>query len=238
MNRSTPRRGGPPAARVVVASMAAGRLRDVLVDGGPVSDGGGPLPGDVAPYRTPSRALMLFRTSTEGTTMTATLTPAPPGELVEADRHGTHAVTALRAIDPRHPHIDPRHGDCTLGEVDGAAVTALLWAAADGLGAADRTLLQMQLGLGLEPAEVAAVLGTTPAAADQRLFQMRRRLARAVPARLLWDAGEGGCRRLQVALRAAGIGRFGARAVRAIAVHVAACDGCAHAEDRLLAEVA
>lgn len=208
------------------------------MDGQTVSDGGGPLPGDIAPYRTPSRALMLFRTSTEGMTMTATLTPAPTGELFEEARHGTHAVTALRAIDPRHPHIDPRHGDHLLGQVDQAAVTALLWAAADALSATDRSLLQMQLGLGLEPAEVAAVLGTTPAAAGQRLFQMRRRLARAVPARLLWDAGEGGCRRLRVALRAAGIDRFGAKAVRVTAVHVAACDGCAQAEDRLLAAVA
>ncbi len=182
----------------------------------------------------------MIRTTLEGTTMAPAPTslPALDQDLVGASRGDGQAAAARWVIDPRHPHIDPHHDDHLLVEDERAAVAALLWAAADAVDADDRSLLRMQLGLGLQTAEIAGVLGTTPDAAERRLFQMRRRLARAVPARLLWDAGEGGCRRLQVALRAAGIGRFGPEAVRAIAVHVVVCDRCARAEDQLRGQVA
>lgn len=105
-------------------------------------------------------------------------------------------------------------------------LVALLWEAADALGDRDRDVLDLHLRHGLEPAEVAEVIGINRNAANQSMHRVRQRLATAIGARVLWRSGSPKCDLLRADLEAAGIVEFGAEASRFIDRHAASCDGC------------
>jgi RNA polymerase sigma factor (sigma-70 family) len=111
----------------------------------------------------------------------------------------------------------------------------LVWAAAAALGPRDATLLDLHLRHGLEPHELATELGVAPNAAHQALFRLRKRLATAIRAWLLWRDGEPDCVVLQAELVAAGVERFGPELVRLVDRHVADCEDCEEHQQRVTA---
>jgi RNA polymerase sigma factor (sigma-70 family) len=69
----------------------------------------------------------------------------------------------------------------------------LLWAAAAALGERDASILDLHVRHGLTPAELAADLGVEPNHAHQLVHRLRKRLADAVGAFLLWNGGSPRC---------------------------------------------
>jgi RNA polymerase sigma factor (sigma-70 family) len=106
------------------------------------------------------------------------------------------------------------------------AYVALVWDAAETLGDRDREVLDLNLRHGLEPAEIADVVGLNRNAANQLVHRVKQRLTTAIGARVLWRSGEPSCSALRAELVAAEIDRFDADAVRAIDRHAAACEAC------------
>lgn len=105
-------------------------------------------------------------------------------------------------------------------------LVALVWESVDALGARDAEVLDLSLRHGLTPAEVAEVVGTNRNAANQMVHRARLRLGDAIRARVLWRGGEPQCGDLADALRAAGITRFDADAVRVTTAHAESCERC------------
>jgi hypothetical protein len=102
----------------------------------------------------------------------------------------------------------------------------LLWDAAEALGERDRDVLDLSLRHGLEPAEIADVIGLNRNAANQLVHRVRQRLGTAVGARVLWRDGQPTCSALRAELAAAGVDEFGADAVRVTDRHAGGCDEC------------
>jgi RNA polymerase sigma factor (sigma-70 family) len=111
----------------------------------------------------------------------------------------------------------------------------LVWAAAAALGPRDASILDLHLRHGLEPHELADELGIAPNAAHQALFRLRKRLAGAIRAWLLWRGGEPTCVVLRAELTAAGKERFGPEVVRAVDRHTATCGVCEEERERVVA---
>jgi len=90
--------------------------------------------------------------------------------------------------------------DITEGAAERAEVRALLTAAARGLDPAEREVLELQLRQGLEPAEVAAVLGLSRSQAHSLTSRARDQLETCLAALLVGRAGRGDCRQLSALL--------------------------------------
>ncbi|MCU1352590.1 MAG: putative polymerase subfamily sigma factor [Acidimicrobiales bacterium] len=103
----------------------------------------------------------------------------------------------------------------------------LLWDAAEALSPADQLFLDLHVRQGLGTAELAELLDVTTNNVHQKWFRVRRRLAVAVEARLIWRGGAAGCGELARRLRAAGVTTFGQDAVAVVSDHVADCPLCA-----------
>ncbi len=102
----------------------------------------------------------------------------------------------------------------------------LVWAAADGLSERDAQVLDLSVRHGLEPAEIAGVVGVSRVHAAQLVSRSRKRLERALRARLLWREGEPACAGLAGSLEKAGVLGFDAGAVDVIERHARRCDEC------------
>jgi len=107
-----------------------------------------------------------------------------------------------------------------------AEVAALVWEAAEALGGRDAEVLDLTLRQGLDPAAVAAVVGTNRNAANQMVHRARTKLRDALCARVLWRGGEPVCGDLADTLAAAGVARFDAEAVRIATAHADVCNVC------------
>jgi len=90
--------------------------------------------------------------------------------------------------------------DVTEGAAERAEVRALLTAAARGLDPAEREVLELQLRQGLEPAEVAAVLGLSRGQAHSLVSRARDQLETCLAVLLVGRAGRGDCRQLSALL--------------------------------------
>lgn len=129
--------------------------------------------------------------------------------------------TMTAVADASAPDHDP------LERMDQAARISLVWDAAAALGPRDASVLDLHLRHGLSAAELADELGVTANNAHQVLFTMRKRLANAVRALVLWRAGYPTCPDLRQGLAGGGLTSFGGPMVKAIDRHVDGCPNCA-----------
>jgi len=113
-----------------------------------------------------------------------------------------------------------------LGEgTERAQLRALLAAAAAGLNSGEREILELQLRQGLEPAEVAAVLGVSRNHANALLSRTRDQLEACLAVLLVGRAGRGECRELSGML-AGWDGRLTAALRKRVHRHIARCATC------------
>jgi RNA polymerase sigma factor (sigma-70 family) len=98
---------------------------------------------------------------------------------------------------PQPPVVPPGAADTVIDITEGAAeraeLRALLTAAARGLDPVEREVLELRLRQGLEPAEVAAVLGVSHSHASSLASGARDRLETSLGALLVGRAGRGDC---------------------------------------------
>jgi RNA polymerase sigma factor (sigma-70 family) len=129
--------------------------------------------------------------------------------------------------------IDTRSsgGDAADGLVDRER-DDLVWAASAALGEDDASLLSLHLRHELRAPELAEELGVEPNTAHQRLFRLKKRLAEALGAWVLWRRGAPACAALRTTLSEAGLSVFDRATAKAIAAHAKRCDECD--ETRLL----
>ncbi len=128
--------------------------------------------------------------------------------------------TVSTVADRASPGEDP------FEELDQAGRVSLVWEAAQALGPADLSILDLHLRHGLSGAELADELGVTANNAHQKLFQLRKRLGGAVRAVVLWRGGRPSCASLGVTLEQAGSPRFGPEVVKLVDRHLATCADC------------
>lgn len=112
---------------------------------------------------------------------------------------------------------------------------ALVWEAAAGLNPGDRLLLDLHLRKGLEPGEIARVLGTRAGNVYTRLSRLRDALEESVSALVLIRRGHGHCRELEALLERYGGDRFTPLLRKALNRHLAKCDACQESRRRLVA---
>jgi RNA polymerase sigma factor (sigma-70 family) len=122
--------------------------------------------------------------------------------------------------------LDTRRSDDATDGVTRAEHGDLVWAASAALGEDDASVLSLHLRHGLEAPELAEELGVKPNAAHQRLFRLKKRLADAIGAWVLWRRGQPSCSVLQTILDDAGITRFDATTARTIGAHARDCSAC------------
>lgn len=122
--------------------------------------------------------------------------------------------------------LDPRQSDEPQRHVDEQDYGDLVWAASAALGEDDASLLSLHLRHGLEAAELAEELGLQPNAAHQRLFRLRKRLADAIGAWVLWHKGQPACQELTAALGRADVAGFDSQTARTISRHAKGCKDC------------
>lgn len=110
----------------------------------------------------------------------------------------------------------------------------LVWAAAVGLNPEDRALLDLNLRQGLDPVEIATVLGTAAGTVYTRLSRLRDALESSVSAHILLRRGRGECRDLSGLVE-----RYGesmtANLRKAINRHLAGCDRCQESRRKFVA---
>jgi RNA polymerase sigma factor (sigma-70 family) len=133
-------------------------------------------------------------------------TPSDPGAAWPEDVIGTFADPARVAED--------------------SGYAALLWDAADALGARDREVLDLTLRHGLTGVEVGDVLGIRPDNATQLVQRAQARLGTALEARVLWRRGAATCAGLRADLIAADADDFDGETVRVVDRHAAGCREC------------
>lgn len=109
--------------------------------------------------------------------------------------------------------------------LDAAEATELLWAAAEGLGPADRELLALVLQSDLDSGDVAAITGETPSAVYVRVSRLKDSLGRAAGALLVARHHREDCEALD-ALLAEWDGAYSALWRKRIARHVDGCEVC------------
>ncbi len=136
---------------------------------------------------------------------------------------GGGAVTAPRgfAVEDRLTRAE-RPEDA----VEDDEIVALVWGAADALGERDREVLDLHLRHGLEPGEIAEIIGVSRNAANQTMHRVRKRLATAIAARVLWRSGSPKCAELRAVLAAAELPTFDAETVRLVDRHAGMCGEC------------
>lgn len=122
--------------------------------------------------------------------------------------------------------LDTRRSDDPTDNVARAEHGDLVWAASAALGEDDASVLSLHLRHGLGAPELADELGVKPNAAHQRLFRLKKRLADAIGAWVLWRHGQPSCAVLQTILDDAGLTRFDATTARTIAAHAHGCSAC------------
>jgi RNA polymerase sigma factor (sigma-70 family) len=122
-------------------------------------------------------------------------------------------LDARQADDPSAPLEQREHGD-------------LIWAASAALGEEDASLLSLHLRHDLGAPELAEELGVQPNAVHQRLFRLKKRLADAIGAWVLWRGGGPSCPELSAALERAEATSFDRGTAKAIVTHTRGCDAC------------
>ena len=110
--------------------------------------------------------------------------------------------------------------------VEDGEIVALVWGAADALGERDREVLDLHLRHGLEPGEIAEIIGVNRNAANQTMHRVRKRLATAIAARVLWRSGSPKCAELRALLADAALPTFDAETVRVVDRHAGDCEEC------------
>lgn len=118
-----------------------------------------------------------------------------------------------------------RAADPAAAVADGE-VAALVWDTVDSLGERDAQVLELQLRLGMSPAEVGEVMGLNRNAANQLCHRVRQRFAAAFRARTLWRGAEPACAELSAALRTAGVVGWGPDAAAIADRHLGSCAAC------------
>ncbi len=106
-----------------------------------------------------------------------------------------------------------------------ADATEIVWAAAAGLSARDRVLLDLTVRQGLEGQELADAIGASPANAYVMTSRLRAQVERAITALLVARFGRGDCPGLD-ALLAGWAGRLDPLIRKRVARHIEACDVC------------
>lgn len=119
-----------------------------------------------------------------------------------------------------------------------ADLAALVWDSVGALGERDADVITLHVRQGLEPAEIAEVLGVNRVHAAQLLHRSRERLGDAIRARVLWRAGDPSCDALRDELRTGGFQRFDATTARGIVRHAKLCDVCQERQRTALAPAA
>lgn len=122
-------------------------------------------------------------------------------------------LDARQADDPSAPLEQREHGD-------------LIRAASAALGQEDASLLSLHLRHDLGAPELAEELGVQPNAVHQRLFRLKKRLADAIGAWVLWRGGTPSCPELSEALARAEATSFDRGTAKAIVGHARGCDAC------------
>ncbi|BDG59323.1 sigma-70 family RNA polymerase sigma factor [Caldinitratiruptor microaerophilus] len=112
---------------------------------------------------------------------------------------------------------------------------ALVWEAAAGLSPDDRLLLDLHLRKGLEPGEIARVLGARPGSVYTRLSRLRDALEESVSALILYRRGRGRCRELEAL-----VARYGGETLtpvlrKAVNRHLENCGVCRESRRRFVA---
>lgn len=102
----------------------------------------------------------------------------------------------------------------------------LLFDAADALDERDSDVLDLHLRHGLEAVEIGEIVGINVNAANQLLHRLRRRLRRAVEARVLWRDGHPACDQLALELDNRLLTVFDDKTARFIDSHAEHCDEC------------
>lgn len=122
--------------------------------------------------------------------------------------------------------MDPRQADDPTAQVEESEYGDLVWAASTALGEDDASLLSLHLRHDLGTPELAEELGVKPNAVHQRLFRLKKRLADAIAAWVLWRKGEPSCPDLRALLESAQVTSFDAATSKAITSHAGGCDAC------------
>jgi RNA polymerase sigma factor (sigma-70 family) len=143
-------------------------------------------------------------------------------------RRGRARLTALDGVD------DPAADTIDLtAAVHAEQVRELVHAAAAGLGADDRDLIELALRQGFAAADVAAVLGVSTNHAHARMSRARARLEAAIGVLLLARAGGAACPPL-AALLDGWTGRLDPKLCKRLSRHVGRCAECGDRRGRLV----
>lgn len=150
-----------------------------------------------------------------------------------ADRSGHRPpVEATPGLAFEHDDVDDAGTEDLILRVERA------WGAAEAMGPADASLLDLHLRFEVPAAVIAETLQTTEEAAQGQLARLRGRLEGALASWYLWNSGRPRCDDLDADLRGAGLdratvggvgGSFDAATGRAIAKHAVSCDACRRA---------
>jgi DNA-directed RNA polymerase specialized sigma24 family protein len=136
------------------------------------------------------------------------------------------ATDPFTGIGPELPASGNLTSATAAADAADAQVETLVWAAAQTLTGRDLGLLDLTLRHGLAPGEAASALGLNPAAAAPLVAQLQDRLAVAVRAVALWNAGEPICDTLTNKLRRSRVEGFDVHAARLIDRHAPGCPTC------------
>lgn len=115
-------------------------------------------------------------------------------------------------------------------------LAALVSAAAEGLGAQDRVVLELHLRQGLQGQELGDALGVTASHAYVLLSRMRDQVERSLGALMVARQGSKDCRKLEAILKPWD-GRFSATWRKRVARHVDGCDICSELRKRMLSPI-
>jgi RNA polymerase sigma factor (sigma-70 family) len=144
-------------------------------------------------------------------------------QLAIIERRGSGAVSA-----PSGFAVEDRlaRAESPAEAAEDRELVALVWEAAEALGERDREVLDLQLRHGLEPAEIAEVIGVNRNAANQAVHRVKQRLATAIAARILWRSGSPACVDLRAVLAESDHRIFDGDTVRLVDRHAASCEAC------------
>ncbi len=138
-------------------------------------------------------------------------------------------------LDEDFELADPAAGPTELAAKSELAV--LIQAAAEGLGAQDRVVLDLHLRQGLEGQELAEALGVNPSHAYVMLSRMRDQVERSLGALMVARQGSKDCRKLEALLKPWD-GRLSATWRKRVARHVDGCAICSDLRKRMLSPAA
>ena len=141
----------------------------------------------------------------------------------EVERRGRKRRRAVptATVAEMAPSVTPDLG----ADVQGTELAAMVRAAAAGLDERDQLVLELSMRQGLEGADLAAVLGVTPAQSYTLVFRMRERVSRALGALVVARTGRRDCAELAAILQGWD-GTFSVLVRKHVARHVEHCDTC------------